>query len=79
MTLNWNYPTTIWTGINRIKDLPIACKNLSIKKPLFVTDKNLISLSMTENVINDIKKLKFLFSNFTNPIGENATEGVVRI
>ena len=80
MTLNWNYPTTIWTGINRIKDLPIACKNLSIKKPLFVTDKNLISLSMTENVINDIKKKLevFIFSNFTgNPIGENVTEGVL--
>ena len=80
MTLNWNYPTTIWTGINRIKDLPIACKNLSIKKPLFVADKNLISLSMTENVINDIKKKLevFIFSNFTgNPIGENVTEGVL--
>ena len=29
---NWNYPTTIWVGENRIKDLSIACNNLNIKK-----------------------------------------------
>ncbi len=81
MTLNWNYPTTIWTGINRIKDLPIACKNLSIKKPLFVTDKDLINLDMTKKIILEIKKKfsnLFIFSNFSgNPIGENVEEGVL--
>ena len=40
MKTNWNYPTTIWVGENRIQDLSIACKNLKINKPLFVTDKN---------------------------------------
>ena len=38
---NWNYPTSIWVGENRIKDLSLACKNLNIKKPLLVTDKGL--------------------------------------
>ena len=39
MKTNWNYPTTIWVGENRIQDLGLACKNLKIDKPLFVTDK----------------------------------------
>ena len=38
---NWNYPTTMWVGQNRIKDLGNACKNLNIKKPLLVTDQGL--------------------------------------
>ena len=40
---NWNYPTTMWVGQDRIKDLSIACKNLNINKPLLVTDKGLAS------------------------------------
>ena len=40
MKFNWNYPTTVWVGINRINDLNEACENLNITKPLFVTDKD---------------------------------------
>ncbi len=81
MKINWNYPTSVWVGENRIKDLPEACKNLKILNPLFVTDKDLINLDMTKKIILDIKK-KFstfaIFSNFSgNPIGENVEEGVV--
>ena len=32
MNSNWNYPTTMWVGKDRIKDLSIACKTLNIKK-----------------------------------------------
>ena len=39
--LNWNYPTSMWVGDNRIRDLSLACKDLNIKKPLLVTDKGL--------------------------------------
>ena len=28
---NWNYPTTIWVGQNRINNLVDACNQLSIK------------------------------------------------
>jgi len=80
MKFNWNYPTTIWVGENRINELKDACKNLNIIKPLFVTDKDLVNLSFIKNVITDNLK-KFdefkVFSNFTgNPIGENVEEGV---
>ena len=56
MKTNWNYPTTIWVGENRIQDLSIACKNLKIEKPLFVTDKDLINLKMVKDIIKDLKK-----------------------
>ena len=39
---NWNYPTTMWVGENRIKDLASACKKLNINKPLLVTDNTLV-------------------------------------
>ena len=38
---NWNYPTNMWVGENRIKDLSKACSQLKIKKPLLVTDRGL--------------------------------------
>jgi len=82
MKINWNYPTSVWVGENRIKDLSQACKNLKILSPLFVTDKDLINLDMTKNIILELKK-KFstlaIFSNFSgNPIGENVEEGVLK-
>ncbi|MDC0163422.1 iron-containing alcohol dehydrogenase [Candidatus Pelagibacter sp.] len=81
MKTNWNYPTVVWVGENRIKDLSQACENLNIHKPLLVTDKDLINLSVIKNIIAEMKKkmkeIK-IFSNFSgNPIGENVDEGVI--
>ena len=80
MSVNWNYPTTVWIGENRIDDLSLACKELNILKSLFVTDKDLVSLPMTVEIITNLKnsfsKLD-IFSDFTgNPTGKNITEGV---
>ena len=81
MTTNWNYPTSVWLGENRIEDLSQACNNLNISNPLFVTDKDLINLDMVKNIILEIKKnfnTLSIFSNFSgNPIGENVEEGVL--
>ncbi len=80
MKFNWNYPTTVWVGENRIKDLVDGCINLQISKPLLVTDKDLVNLTFIIKIISETKKkLKELnvFSNFSgNPIGENVEEGV---
>ena len=77
---NWNYPTTIWVGKDRIKDLYLACSNLKIQNPLFVTDKDLINLPMVKEVISKIKNRInniVVFSDFSgNPFGENVDEGV---
>jgi alcohol dehydrogenase class IV len=72
---NWNYPTTVWFGQGRIKDLDIACKNLGIKKPLFVTDKDLAETNLVKNIVKK-SNLK-IFSNIKgNPVGANVEEGV---
>ena len=78
---NWNYPTTMWVGENRIKDIGLACKTLNIKKPLLVTDSGLANSEIVkktleklnnENIITDI------YSNVTgNPTGTNVNEGVI--
>ena len=80
MKSNWNYPTTVWVGENRVSDLSEACENLSIKRPLFVTDKDLVNLSFVKKIIS-LNSKKFdeftIFSNFSgNPFGENVDEGV---
>ena len=80
MNHNWNYPTLMWVGENRINDLVDACQELKISNPLFVTDKDLINLDMIKHILQNLKK-KFnnleIFSNFSgNPTGQNVDEGV---
>ena len=80
MKANWNYPTTVWTGEDRVEDISKACLIAKIKDPLFVTDKDLITLPMTIKITDNLKKnfknMK-IFSNFSgNPYGKNIIEGV---
>ncbi len=80
MKINWNYPTSMWVGENRVDDISKACKQLEISNPMFVTDKDLINLDMTNKILINLKK-KFnhlaVFSNFSgNPFGENVEDGV---
>ena len=77
---NWNYPTTMWVGQDRIKDLNIACRNLNINKPLLVTDKGLANSDIIQNSLSNLKQNSFeviLYSNVVgNPTGTNVNEGV---
>ena len=79
MKSNWNYPTTMWVGEDRIKDLSIACKDLNINKPLLVTDSGLAKSKIVINVLKNLKEdgyLAELYSNVVgNPTGTNVTEG----
>ena len=80
LKLNWNYPTTMWVGENRIKDLSIACKDLNIKKPLLVTDgelaKSKIILDTLNLLLKDNISTKVFSSFFGNPTGTNVKDGV---
>ena len=77
---NWNYPTTMWVGQNRVKDLSNACKNLNIKKPLLVTDQGLARSEIILSALNDLNDEGIsvqLYSNVVgNPTGTNVNEGV---
>ena len=77
---NWNYPTTMWVGENRINDIALACKNFDIKKPLLVTDKGLAQSDIVKNALSILKDNNIqveLYSNVIgNPTGTNVNEGV---
>ena len=79
MKSNWNYPTTMWVGKDRVNDLSIACKTLNINKPLLVTDSGLAKKKIVTDAINNLKDngiLVELYSNVVgNPTGANVTEG----
>jgi len=76
---NWNYPTTMWVGENRINDIALACKNLDINKPLLVTDNGLAQSDIVKNTLSILKEngiTAALYSNVVgNPTGTNVTEG----
>ena len=80
MKTNWNYPTTMWVGENRINDIAEACKTLNIKKPLLVTDKGLSNSEIVKNTISILKDDNVqveLFSDVVgNPTGTNVNDGV---
>ncbi|MFN3235454.1 MAG: iron-containing alcohol dehydrogenase [Pseudomonadales bacterium] len=48
---NWSYPTTIKFGAGRIQELAESCDALGIKRPLFVTDKGVAALPITETAL----------------------------
>ena len=77
---NWNYPTNIWVGENRIQDLGLACKNLNIKKPLLVTDNRLAKNKIISDAVKILKDKDIsveIFSNVIgNPTGNNVNDGV---
>ena len=77
---NWNYPTTMWVGENRINDIAEACKTLNINKPLLVTDKGLAQSDIVKKTLLILKENEFsaeLYSNVVgNPTGTNVNEGV---
>jgi len=77
---NWNYPTAMWGGENRINDLHLACNQLNIKKPLLVTDGGLAKTSMVLSILTELTKKNItanVYSNVIgNPTGSNVIEGV---
>ena len=54
MKINWNYPTSVWVGEDRINDLTKACKILNVKKLLLVTDKDLAKTQMIAKAVDNL-------------------------
>ena len=77
---NWNYPTEMWIGESRIKELGKACKKLKINKPLLVTDSVLSKNNIIKDAIRNLNTEGFsveLFSDVIgNPTGNNVSNGV---
>ncbi len=74
---DWNYPTTMWVGENRIKDISLACKTLNIKRPLLVTDSDLSNSEIVKKTLEHLNIGAEIYSNVKgNPTGTNVIEGV---
>ena len=77
--INWNYPTTMWFGLNRIKDIQKACNDLNMKNPLIVTDPGILQTDIINKINNSLNQKADIFSNVkSNPTGQNVEEGVTQ-
>ncbi|MGH8263257.1 MAG: hypothetical protein ACRET4_07245, partial [Steroidobacteraceae bacterium] len=47
----WHYPTSIRFGAGRVRDLPAACRELGIERPLLVTDAGLAKLPVVAQTV----------------------------
>ena len=80
MNANWNYPTSIRVGADRLSELGQCCKSLEIKKPLLVTDPGIAGLPLIERAIKSCEDAGLSCAVFSkvqpNPTGSNVEEGV---
>ena len=75
--INWNYPTNMWFGLNRIKEIQKACDNLNIKNPLIVTDPGILQTDIINKINNSLYQKANIFSKVkSNPTSQNVEEGV---
>ena len=77
MSMNWNYPTTIWFGDQRINEIQKACESLNIHKPLIVTDPGILKTDIIEKINSSLNTKANIFSDVqSNPTGNNVELGV---
>ena len=75
--INWNYPTSIWFGLNRIKEIQKACDDLNISNPLIVTDPGILKTDIITKINSSLKTKANIFSQVkSNPTGTNVEAGV---
>ncbi|MCE0731471.1 iron-containing alcohol dehydrogenase [Halomonas sp. G15] len=80
LTGNWTYPTAIRFGAGRIKELPEACAEAGMNRPLLVTDRGLADLPITRAALDILEAAglgRGLFAEVDpNPNEQNLAAGV---
>ncbi|MDB0032123.1 iron-containing alcohol dehydrogenase [Alphaproteobacteria bacterium] len=75
--MNWNYPTNVWFGPDRSKQVQQACDVLGVKNPLIVTDPGLLQTPIIEEINSNLSSKTNIYSDVQgNPTGTNVTNGV---
>ena len=75
--INWNYPTPIWFGPGRIKEIQKACDDLNILNPLIVTDPGILKTDIITKLNSYLKTTAKIYSEVQgNPTGKNVKDGV---
>lgn len=73
---NWNYPTSIRFGAGRIAELPTACAELGIKRPLLVTDRGLAGLPIVAEAVAHVREAGLTVAVFGEVRGNPGAEDV---
>jgi alcohol dehydrogenase class IV len=77
---DWNYPTSVRFGLDRIAELADAVTTAGFARPLFVTDPNLARLPMVADALATLRTAGIsteLFSDIRpNPVEANIAAGV---
>jgi alcohol dehydrogenase len=74
--MNWNYPTPIWFGLNRVKEIQKACDDLQIKNPLIVTDPGIQKTDIIDKINLSLSDKASVYSEVqSNPTGQNVMNG----
>ena len=77
---NWNYPTPIRFGIDRVKELSLFIDELKISNPLIVTDPQFREVDQFRGIIGSLNNSNKNYSIFSeikgNPTGTNIRDGV---
>jgi len=80
LNANWNYPTAIRVGAERLSELGECCRDLGMRSPLLVTDPGLAALPMVSqarDACTDAGLRCDVFSEIQpNPTGTNVDAGV---
>ena len=79
----WHFPTPIRFGIGAINELPAACAELGIERPLLVTDPGLAKLDIVDKALSTCRDSGLhvgLFSDLRpNPVGRDVDAGVQQL
>ncbi len=73
---NWNYPTRIWAGPGRLAELPAACADLGIRRPLIVTDTGLKAAPMIRRAQELLGGAPVFGDVKGNPVAANVESGL---
>jgi alcohol dehydrogenase class IV len=73
---NFNYPASYRIGCGRIAELPAACTESGITRPLIVTDPGIAKLSWLCDIVAGLPNAKVFSDVRGNPVEANVVDGV---
>ena len=80
MNANWNYPTTIRVGPDRLSEIGDCCLSLNLRNPLLITDPGIKDFPFINAAVDSCKASGLncgVFSDVQpNPTGANIEQGV---
>lgn len=74
---NYNYPTPYRIGRGRVRELPDACRNFGIERPLIVTDPGIVALPWFAEIERNLTRPADLAGKVFSQVHQNPIEADV--